>query len=169
MPEQRKSSFVHADHPEINPRMGTQISSKSAASPPPLLTLDRSVRLAPHAVRLMLGGGREKGLRRFRCAMCDHFGPNPHTRVKLRSPNCAFDAFTVRSGRGWRNQAPLTVPPDAPDQNAFSRIEYAARAARALDLFACAFTRKTPSECGCETAVLQKSYRGKSRLRGGGG
>ena len=166
---QTKILFCSRKSSGINLSMGHVISAKLAPSRPRPLTLDRPGWLAPHAERLMLGGGRERGVRRFRCAMCDHFGPKPHTKVKLRSPNCAFDALADRSGPGWRDQALLAVPPDAPDRDASSRKENAARSARSLDLFACASLAKYRLIAAVKRRCYRTSVRGKSGWRGGGG
>ena len=68
--------------------------------------------------------------------MAVQFGPNPHTRVKLRSHFCDFDAFADHGGRDWRKRALLVVPTDEPDQGTCSAMLSAQRAASRLDLFA---------------------------------
>jgi hypothetical protein len=76
--------------------------------------------------------------------MCDNLWPNPHTKVKLRSHFCDFDAFADHGGRDWRKRALLVVPTDEPDQGTCSAMLSAQRAAFRLDLFASESLLKTP-------------------------
>lgn len=131
--------FCAASQPnvwEINPRMGTRISSKKAVSPRPRLTLDRSVWLTIRAPLNVRRGGAKGGDGASDSRMCDHFGPNARTRVNFQVRFGDFDAFSHREGREGRGRVLLLVPTDEPDQGTCRTMLGAQRSARWLDLCA---------------------------------
>ena len=102
--------FWAAIHCGLKPSYGSANFVQNTHPPPPPPNIKTAREAGTASVGLMLGGGRERGLGRYRHAMCDNIRLNSRTRVKLRSP---FSILTLLSivdaaqggrGRRWRSE-----------------------------------------------------------------